>query len=153
MRGIEFEVVWFDHDAIECQVVCSNGSFTGTAKMYLGHDGLKNAANTLSGFPSSATDLRQVELGSLESGTAGGGIQMSFYCVDSVGHAAVRVRLRADDCKGFAEPQFVSLYVPVEAGAIDSFVKQAHSIGGTKGAKAYLHMADHTLAWVRKALA
>jgi hypothetical protein len=73
--------------------------------------------------------------------------------VDSVGHAAVRANLRADDCKGFAEPQRVSLYVPVEAGAIDSFVKQARSIGGTKGAKPYLHMADHTLAWVRKALA
>jgi hypothetical protein len=127
MRGIEFEVVWLDLHAIEYQVVCSNGSFTGTAKMYLNHDGLQNAANTLSGFPSSTTDLREVEFGTFESEVTGGGIHMSFYCVDSVGHAVVFVKLRADGCKGFSEPQFVSLYVPVEAGAIDTFVKQAQS--------------------------
>jgi hypothetical protein len=127
MRGIEFEVVWFDLHAIEYQVVCSNGSFTGTAKMYLNHDGLQNAANTLSGFPSSTTDLREVEFGTFGSEVTGGGIHMSFYCVDSVGHAVVFVKLRADGCKGFSEPQFVSLYVPVEAGAIDTFVKQAQS--------------------------
>jgi hypothetical protein len=79
---------------------------------------------------------------------------MSFYCVDTVGHAVVAVKMNADGCKGFGfEPQFVSLYVPVEARAIDSFVEQARSIRGTKGAKAYLHMANHTLGWVRKALA
>jgi hypothetical protein len=153
MRGIEFEVVWFDHDAIEYRVVCSNGSFTGTAKMYLSHDGLQKAANILSGFPSSTTDLREVELGTFDSEFAGGGIRMSFYCVDSVGHAVAFVKLRADVCKSSSEPQLVSLYVPVEAGAIDSFVKQAQSIRDTKGAKAYLQMADHTLGWVRKALA
>jgi hypothetical protein len=154
MRGIEFEVVWFDDDAIEYQVVCSNGFFTGTAKMYLSHDGLQNAANTLTGFPSSATDLREVELGASKSAMAGGGIHMSFYCVDTVGHAVVAVKLSADGSKSFGpESQFVSLYVPVEAGAIDSFLKQARSIRKTKGAKAYLHMADHTLGWVCKALA
>jgi hypothetical protein len=153
MRGIEFEVSRFDKDAVEYQVVCSNGLFTGTAKMYLSHDGLQGAANTRSGFPCSTTDLREVELSTSESELAGGGIRVSFYCVDSVGHAVVFVKLRADGCKGFAETQAVSLYVPVEAGAIDSFVKQATSICATKGAKAYLQMADHTLGWVRKALA
>ena len=153
MRGLELEVIWFDRDAIEYQVVCSEGSFTGTAKMYLSHDGLQNAANTLSGFPYSTTDLREVELGTFESGMAGGGIRISFYWVDSVGHAVAFVKLMADGCNGFGEPQFVSLHVPVEAGAIDSFVTQARSIGETEGAKAYLHMADHTLGWVRKALA
>jgi hypothetical protein len=153
MRGIEFEVVWLDIHAIQYQVVCSNGFFTGTAEMYLNHDSLQNAANTLSGFPTSTTDRREVELGTLESDAADGGIHMSFYCVDSVGHAVVFVKLRDNSCKGFGKPQFVSLYVPVEAGAIDSFVKSAQSIRDTKGAKAYLNMADHTLGWVRKALA
>src|SRR5271166_3319213 len=150
MRGIEFEVVWFDQHLIEYQVVCSNGSFTGTAKIYSNHDSLQNVANILSGFPSLATDLREVELGASSSEMAGGGIHMSFFCVDSVGHAVAFVKLRADGCEGFSEDQCVSLYVPVEAGAIDSFVKQARSIRDTKGAKAYLHMADHTLGWVRK---
>jgi hypothetical protein len=153
MRGIEFEIVWGDPHGIEYEVVCANGSFTGSAKMYLNHDDLQNAADSLSGFPTSITDRREIELGQPESKMAGpGGMRISFHCVDSVGHAVAFVKLWADGWKGFSEPQSVSLYVPVEAGAIDSFVKQARSIRD-KGAKAYLHMADHTLGWVRKTLA
>jgi hypothetical protein len=50
------------------------------------------------------------------------------------------------------EPQFVSVYLPVEAGAIDSFVNHVRSIQETTGAKAHLHMADHTIGWVRKSI-
>lgn len=75
---------------------------------------------------------------------------MSFRCVDSVGHAVVVVRLRGDGCAGPGEPESVSLYVPVEAGAIDSFVAKARSITEEKGAKAYLEMADHTVGWVQR---
>ena len=80
MRGIEFEVVWFDQDVVEYQVVCSNGAFTGTAKMYLNHDDLQNVANTLSGFPASTTDLREVNLGASLSEMAGVG----FTCRSTV---------------------------------------------------------------------
>jgi len=150
MRGIEFEVVWFDHDVIQCQVTCSNGPFRGATKIYLAHDDLSKAAETLSGFPSNIKDYRDVRLGAFESKMAGGGISMSFRCVDSVGHAVVIVRLRADGCKGPNEPESVCLYIPVEAGSIDSFVTKARSTNDTKGAKAYLHMADHTVGWVQR---
>ena len=150
MRGIDFEVVWFDQDVIEYQVTCSNGPFRGATNMYLSHDGLSKAAEALSGFPSNIKDSRDVQLGAFEPKFAGGGISMSFRCVDSVGHAVVLVRLRADGCKGPDEPESVCLYIPVEAGSIDSFVATARSIDDTKGAKAYLHMADHTVAWVQR---
>ena len=104
----------------------------------------------MNGFPSHITDSRGVQLGTFEPNTAGGGIHMSFSCVDSVGHAVVLVKLRADGCKGVGEPESASLYVPVEAGSIDSFVTQARSISNTKGAKAYLHMADHPLSWSQR---
>ncbi len=81
---------------------------------------------------------------------AAGGISMSFRCVDSVAHAVVLARLRADGCKGPNDPASVCLYIPVEAGSIDSFVTKARSIDDTKGAKAYLHMADHTVGWVQR---
>ena len=148
MRGIEFEVVWFDQDMIECRVTCSNGSFCGATRMYLAHNDLSNAADILSGFPLTVNDSRNLRLGAFEPNLAGGGIDMTFQCVDSVGHAVVLVKLRADGCKGLGEPQSCSLYVPVEAGAIDSFVLKARSIDDTKGSKAYLHMADHTVGWV-----
>jgi hypothetical protein len=75
---------------------------------------------------------------------------MAFRCVDSAGHAVVVVRLRADGCKSVGEPQSVSLYIPVEAGAIDSFVSKARSLDDNMGAKAYLQMADHTVGWVQR---
>ena len=153
MRGIEFEVVWFDQDVVKYQVTCSNDSFRGATRMYLSHDDLSKTAQILSGFPSYVKDTRNVQLGVFEPTAAGGGIYMSFRCIDSVGHAVVVVRLRADGCKGPAEPESVCLYVPVEAGSIDSFVAEARSIEArfiddTQDAKAYLRMADHTLGWV-----
>jgi hypothetical protein len=57
MRGIEFEVVWFDQEVIQCKVTCSNGPFRGTTKIYLAHDDLSKAAETLSGFPSNIKRL------------------------------------------------------------------------------------------------
>jgi hypothetical protein len=150
MRGIEFEVVWFDQDVIQCPVTCSNDPFRGTTKIYLAHDDLSKTAETLRGFPSSIKDSRDVPLGAFEPKMAGGGISISIRCVDSVGHAGVLVRLRADGCKGPNGPESVCLYIPVEAGSIDSFVTEARSINGTKGAKAYLHMADHTGGWVQR---
>jgi len=150
MRGIEFEVVWSDQERIEYQVTCSNGPFRGATKMYLAHDDLSKAAGILKGLPSNVKDCRDVEFGTFDPKAAEGGISMSFWCVDSVGHAVVLVRVRADKCKGHDEQESVCLYVPVEAGSIDSFVAKAQSINDTKGAKAYLHMADHTVGWVQR---
>jgi hypothetical protein len=150
MRGIEFEVIWFDQDVIECRVRCSNGPFCGTADIYLAHDDLLNAADMLSGFPSHIGDLRSLDLGNFNVNMAGGSIHMAFSCVDSVGHAVVTVKLRADGCGSVGTPESASFYVPVEAGSIDAFVQQARSVRDTIGAKAYLHMADHTVDWVRR---
>ena len=109
MRGIEFEVVWFDQDVVEYQVTCSNGPFRGATRMYLAHDDLSKTAEILSGFPSDIKDTRDVQLGAFELNVAGGGIHLSFRCIDSVGHSVVLVRLRADGCMGPAEPESVSL--------------------------------------------
>jgi len=125
--------------------------------MYLAQHDLSKTAQILSGFPSDIKDTRDVQLGAFEPTAAGGGIHMSFRCIDSIGHAVVLVRLRADGCKGPAEPETVCLYVPVEAGSIDSFVSEARSIEArsiddTQEAKANLRMADHPFSWVRLSL-
>ena len=118
--------------------------------MYLAYNDLSKAADMLSGFPTNIKDSRDVQFGAFEPKFAGGGICMSFRCVDSVGHAVVVVRLRADGCKGQDQPESVCLLIPVEAGSIDMFVAKARSIDDTQGAKAYLHMADHTVDWVKR---
>jgi len=150
MRGIGFEVVWFDQDVVEHLVTCSNGPFRGAPKMYLAHNGLANAAEILNGFPSSVEDSRDVQLGAFDPKLAGGGISMSFRCVDSVGPAVAFIRLQADGSRIRVEAESASLYIPVEAGSIDSFVAKARCIDETKGAKAYLQMADHNVGWVQR---
>jgi hypothetical protein len=79
LKGIEFEVVWWDQGVVEYLVRCSNGAFAGAAKMYMGHDELSNAATVLGGFPSSNKDSCNVELGTFQPHTAGGGI----HCISS----------------------------------------------------------------------
>jgi hypothetical protein len=107
VKGIEFEVVWWDQDVIEYLVRCSNGAFAGAAKMYMGHDELSNAASVVGGFPSSNKDSRNIELGTFQPSTAGGGIHMHFDCGDSVGHACVQIKLRANGCKAMGDAQSV----------------------------------------------
>jgi hypothetical protein len=148
VRGIEFEVVWWDEDVIEYRVTCSNGAFSGATKMYAAHESLPEAADSLDGFPLHNKDSRTIHFGTPDPKFAGGGLQMRFDCVDSVGHAVVEVKLRADSCLGVGEAQSVSLYIPVEAGAIDAFVAQARSLADSKSGKAFLVMADYTLDWV-----
>ena len=67
---------------------------------------------------------------------------MQFYCVDSAGHKVILVKLRADGCKTVGDAQSVCLSIPVEAGAIDSFVTTSALACAAIGAKAYLQMAD-----------
>jgi hypothetical protein len=122
--GIEFKVVWFDQDVIELQVNCTNARFSGRANAYVARDDLPRIAEDLRGFPSSAADSRDFELGTFNPKHANGGIRMHFYCADLAGHALVEVKLRSDHCKALGEAESVALRIPVEASAIDSFVRQ-----------------------------
>jgi len=100
---MEVEVWWFEQDLIECQFRCSNGRFSGHAEIYLDRDDLAKMAEDLRGFPLLADDSREFELGTFDPKHADGGIRMHFYCTDSMGHAAVDVKLRGDGCKALGE--------------------------------------------------
>jgi hypothetical protein len=141
--GIEFKVVWSDQAVSRIRVRCSNGGFSGDATIYVGHNDLSEMAEALSGFPSQATDTRNFELGTFAPNTAGGGIRLHFHCRDSVGHAAVDVKLRGDACMALGEVESVALRIPVEAAAIDSFLMQARKMDTNEiSARACLHMAS-----------
>jgi hypothetical protein len=95
-NGIDLKVIWFDEveDLLEILFCCSNGYFSGQAEIYVTHVALAKLANTLSGFPSCPKDSRHFELGTFSSEHADGGVRMHFHGLDSVGHAAVNVKLR-----------------------------------------------------------
>ena len=141
--AIEFEVVWQDQDVIECGVRCSNGSFCGWAKVYLSHDDLPRMADDLNGFPRQTKDTRYFEIGAFNPQHAYGGIRMRFYCLDSVGHVGVEVKLRGHGCEALGEPESVALRIPIEAAAIDSFVKQLKGMESAQiGTTACLYRAS-----------
>jgi hypothetical protein len=111
--GIEVEVVWWDQDVIKYRFACCNGRFSGQAEIYLNHSEVAKIADALRGFPSRADDSRNFELGTFDSQCAGGGVKLHFYCLDSVGHAAVEVSLRCDGCKGLGDVESVALRIPL----------------------------------------
>jgi hypothetical protein len=141
-HGIEFTVIWADQDVSELQVKCSNGYFSGTVDIYIGHDALTTMADTLSGFPSHPTDSRNFELGTFDPKYADGGLRLHLFCRDSVGHGAADIKLRGGGCMAMGEVASVALRIPIEAAAVDRFLLQLREMNTNDiGATAHLEMA------------
>lgn len=66
---------------------------------------------------------------------------MHFYCRDAAGHAVVEVKLRGDACNGMGEVEWVALRIPIQAAAVDNFIRQLKALGKTVGASAFLQQA------------
>jgi hypothetical protein len=139
-NGISLEVIWFDEveDFLEVVFSCSNGYFSGQSEIYVTCDGLLQLANALRGFPASAGDCRDFELGTFNPEHGDGGARMHFFCKDAAGHAVVDVKLRGNTCKGLGEMPSVALRIPIQALKVDDFIKQLHRVGKTIGASAFL---------------
>jgi hypothetical protein len=140
--GIEIKVIWFDQDVIEVSFRCSNGYFVGQAEIYLGYDDLPKMADSLSRFPTSPTDVRDLEIGTFDPNGAQGGARMHFYCRDSSGHAVLELKLRGGACMAIGEVESVALRIPVEAAAIDSFILELRAMDKTVSGSACLRMAN-----------
>jgi hypothetical protein len=140
--GIEIKVIWFDQDVIEVLFRCSNGDFAGQTEIHLGYDDVPKMADSLSRFPTSTTDVHDLEIGTLDPKGAEGGVRMHLYCRDSSGHAVLELKLRGDDCKAIGEVESVALRIPVEAAAIDSFIRQLRAMDKTVSGSACLRMAN-----------
>jgi hypothetical protein len=139
--GITITTHWIDEYVFEVGCRCSNGIFSGEAEFHLGANELSEFANLLRGFPSIPNDKRRVALGTIGEWTWGGGIAMEFYCLDSTGHCAVKIELENRTYRRRTEVNFVALHVPVEPGAIDSFLSELAGLKSSQGAVAHLPMA------------
>lgn len=126
--GFRFEVIYRDNDLLEVRVTAWNGAFGGTADVYVGIGGLEEAAARLRGFPKRPADVREVMLGAFGPASAGGGVSMRFYCADAAGHAYVDSKIESDSLAG-RPVQCVTLSLPIEAAAVDSFVEELRLLG------------------------
>jgi hypothetical protein len=138
---MSFEVIWFDQDLVEIIVRCSNGYFAGTAEIYVSREQLSELADALHGFPSSVSDIRNIELGTFNPDHADGGLKMRVYCTNFSGNAGADIKLRGDRCKELGEVESVALRMRIEPSAIDSFVQQLKAMNATIGATAFLALA------------
>jgi hypothetical protein len=135
--GFRFQVNWSDDDAVQLGFSAWNGMFGGAADMYEPIGGLEAAAAQLRGFPSDASDTRQITIGNFNRKCAGGGVSMRFYCIDGAGHSYVEATIDSNFQYGRVT-QTVTLSMPVEASAVDAFVQQLHVAGAKRRGKAHL---------------
>jgi hypothetical protein len=142
IAGIRLKVIWFDEveDLLEILFSCSNRFFSGQAKMYVSTARLSKFADAIGGFPFNPDDIRDFDLGTFESGHAGG-VRLHFHCEDIAGHAVVDAKLRDAECKELGEVQSVALRIPIQAAGVDEFVKQLRQIQKTLGSSADLPKA------------
>jgi len=136
-NGFRFEVIYRDNDLIEVHVSAWNGAFGGAADVYLGIGQLEEIAAKLQGFPKSPSDTREVILGDFIPRSAGRGVSMRFYCAGKSGRAYVEAKIESD-YNPADKAQSVLLLLPVEAAAIDSFVKELRGLGADRIGNAQL---------------
>jgi hypothetical protein len=76
-------------------------------------------------------------LGTFGTESAGGGMSMRFRCIDRSGHAFVETKIESDRDSG-GRVQSATLLLPIEAGAVDSFVDDLCRLDAGTAATAYL---------------
>lgn len=135
--GFQFEVIYKGSDLLQVRVSSWNGAFGGMADVYVGIGTLEETAAKLRGFPNRPSDVREAVLGAFGPQSAGGGVSMRFYCADSSGHAYVEARIESDSLPG-KPAQSVTLSLPIEAAAVDSFVSELRLLGLQKAGVARL---------------
>jgi hypothetical protein len=139
--GLKVVYLWHDIDVIEVRIAVENAEFRGTADVYVGTDGLLEAAILLLNFPVSNLDKREVVFGAEGKGFAGGFVRLEFYCKDGAGHAAFRATIEGDyRNQDLAESAIVD--VSFEPAALDTFLLKLQQVEKEHRGSAYLMTAS-----------
>ncbi len=121
-------VLYEDLDMQEIEVQACNGSFAGTAAVYVSHGELAALAEQLKGFPKSVS---QKEVVIFTDPGLSHLIHLTFYCVGGVGYAAVEAIL--DNGK-----ERVEMQVGFRAAEMDDFCRQLDAVAAGKYRQAIL---------------
>ncbi len=124
--GIRIAVVHAEDDFCGLDIRAESARFAGSALVYADHGQLHEFARAIAGFPAHSADVRSFEFGSCDPGVAGGYVKLELRCIDAAGHAEMAVLIE-DDSQFHAKAQ-AEFTVPIEAAAIDSFVRALHTI-------------------------
>jgi hypothetical protein len=128
VRGILIERLWFDDDVVELRVSARSAHFSGVCDIYSTSTLLRDAAESIQGFPLDVNDVRTVDLAT--TGECG---SLEFRCLDAAGHAEVSVRLLSNG-------EAASVVLPVNAAIVDMLREGLLRVseGGTNSAQLYI---------------
>jgi len=126
--GIHVEVIGFDVHMMRVSFKCANGYFSGQGEIYADHKWPAKLAEAMKGFPRNPTDSRQLGLGKVDTDCMADGVHMSFYCLDSAGHAVVETKLHGGASLKSGELESVALRIPIEPASVDELVRQLEQI-------------------------
>jgi hypothetical protein len=121
-------VLYEDLDMQEIEVQACNGTFAGTAALYVSYGELAALAKQLEGFPKTITQEEVVRFADYGLTHL---IQMTFQCVGGVGYAAVKVVLESGN-------QRVEMGVGFSPSEMDDFCRQLASVAEGKYRQAVL---------------
>src|SRR5712692_8606366 len=93
--GFQIKVIYRDDDVVELRITGWNGAFGGAADAYVGVGDLERIAEKLQGFPKHPSDTREIVFGAFGHKSAGGGVNMLFYCPGSSGQAHVEAKIES----------------------------------------------------------
>lgn len=134
--GLTITVVDPDEDYLGIEVFVSSVRYAGSTRVFAGLDELERLADKLTGFPASAQDERDFELGIKSTVYAGGYVGLFVHTVDSLGHSVIDVEIIDDDQKYSAGSACFT--IPVEAAGIDRFVQGLRAAQSARSGSARL---------------
>ena len=142
MLGLSIEVVWHDADPedidlMELRVSADGGPFRGSAKIYALPYQINELAEKFRGFPSSAEDGFQVELG---AGKRSNRVFFAASCLNRAGDSILTVHMEegATDAGFDGHPQLAEIVFRFEALAADEFAAALKQIADKKAGRTHL---------------
>jgi hypothetical protein len=137
-ENIEIEIIWEDAHLIEVYVHATNGRYCGTTEVYTTELELLTFADKLKDFPKKVSDTAILEMGGQMNGSF---CKIEFYCIDGVGHTAIRVYLEkvVDDYLRPEEKNSVRLEIGDTSGGIENFGRQIAKIAKNRTGSASLN--------------
>jgi hypothetical protein len=125
--GLKVTYLYHDGDIIEVRIIAENALFRGSVDVYVGTDGLLEAAAVLEGFPKDRSDTREVAFGAAGPKFAGGSVGLEFYCKDGAGHTAFRAEIE-EEYRGQERAQCATVFVDFEPASLDRFLVELRHV-------------------------
>lgn len=128
-KAIQIKSLAEDDSLLQVSISATNGQFSGQAVCYTTRSTLAELRNQLAGFPRSIDAVVEFTTG---EGKNLSFFSLKFFCVDNAGHVVVNVKIchnKVYTTMPANNEHFMTTFdIPVEAWAIDEFVKTLNRV-------------------------